>query len=47
LKSLLNKLAVLNPEEGLLGEVGYWKSIDSILTAARKETNESFVEGVL
>lgn len=43
----MTRLAKQSPESDLLSEVQYWKSMDLILTAARKETNEAYVESTL
>lgn len=43
----MTRLAKQSPESDLISEVQYWKSMDLILTAARKETNEAYVESTL
>lgn len=43
----MNWLSKQSPDSDLLSEVQYWKSMDLILTAAWKETNEAFVESTL
>lgn len=39
IKQLLDKLKRTNPEEGMLGEIAYWKDMSRILSALEAETN--------